>query len=151
MLKIREITTDLVRQKLGRLLRKRVGRGMELSVREAAEIIDVDPRTMQSYVEGERAPQLDTFLRMMLLPEVGQDIAAEMMGLVGYDVRPTEVGDACPFHINAELAGALRKLAEMLADGRIDHTEDPEWQAEALDVACKLIGHVNARRAKAGE
>lgn len=150
MLKIREITTDLVRQKLSRLLRKHVGRGMDMSVKDAADIIDVDPRTMQSYVEGERAPQLDAFIRMFLLPGAGTEIASEMMALAGYEVRPAETGDPCPFHINAELAGALQKLAGMLADGRIDHTEDPEWQHEALDVAMKLIAHVNARRAARG-
>ncbi|MCW2242781.1 hypothetical protein [Azospirillum canadense] len=147
MLKVRDITTDLVKAKLSRLLRQRIGRGMTYSVKEAAEILDVDQRTMDSYVQGERAPQLDVFLRMFLLPEGGDRILNEMLALVGYQARPTEAGDPDVFRMNAELVSALRDLADMLADGRIDHTEDPIWQAKALDLAMKLIGHVNARRA----
>lgn len=146
VMNIRDITTDVVRARLSALLRRHVGRGMVYSVKDAAEIVDVDPRTLDSYVAGDRAPSLDTFLRLVLLPKGGAGILNEMLDLAGYVAQTTRPGDANPFHMNAELVGALRDLADMLADGRIDHTEDPKWQGAALDLAQKLIAHVAARR-----
>lgn len=147
VLKVREITNELVRDRLAATLNKHIGPQVTYSSKEAASIAGLDWRTLDSYRAGERAPGLDTFLRLTMLPDAGPHIASAVLGLAGYEVRPATAGDACPFHMNAELAGALQELAGMLADGRIDHMEDPAWQDKAIDVGCKLIAHANARRA----
>ncbi len=144
MMKARDINTDVVRLRLSRLLRARIGRGMTYSVKEAAEILDIDPRTLDSYVSGDRAPQLDVMFRIFLLPDGGGKILNEMLDLVGFRALPEFPGDANIFRMNAELVDALHDLAEILADGRVDHMEEPVWREKALSLAMKLIGHVTA-------
>lgn len=147
MLKLSEITTDTAKARVSDTLQLIFGRGMDLSVRDGAESLGIPARTLQAYVEGERLLTLDAFLRLTYLPKSGVRLANRVLDLAGLEARPVRPGDPNVFHMNAALVSALHDLADMLADGRVDHVEEAVWKRLALDLAGMLIAHVNAREA----
>jgi len=100
---------------------------------------------MKSYLDGEKTPSLDKFLRMTRIPEIGPLLASEMMGMAGYDATPANDGDPDPWKMNQQIITALHVLSGFLADGRIDHRENPIWRIAAKKLALQLIAHANAR------
>jgi hypothetical protein len=146
VLKIREITTELVRERLSRKLKHHIGRGLDYEYAEASRVLDTDQRTIQSWVGNERSPHVEGLLRLFMLPDVGPEIANEVLQLAGLQAIPMTDGNPCPFDAGKHITSAASRLLEMLEDGRIDHLEDPEWQDIAIALASKLLTHVNARR-----
>jgi hypothetical protein len=146
-MKIHQITQEAVRDVVSDALQGVIGRGMIYSAERAAALTGLDKRSIWKYVCGDTTPPMDSALRLTMLPKGGVILANALMGMTGCCVVPIFNGDPNPWHINRDLAGAVAELAAALADGRIDHTEDPGWCRKAREVGHALIAHANAREA----
>lgn len=152
MTRLREIDARATAHALARVLRRHVGRNLTFEPHEVCEILDLDRRTLDSYLRGERTPGAPMLLRMFGLPEIGAAIAAEMLATVGlacFDAAPVPDG-ADPSAALAELASATALFAELQRDRRIGPDQAAELDRRLLALAQHLAGYVHARRARRG-
>lgn len=139
MLKIAEISTDLVTRRLSRALGRFIGRGQRFDYGEAADVIEADTRTVESWVRGERCAGLHHFLRLCRLPGAGVVIASDVLALAGLEAREITPRDAASAHVMAaDLSAGLAELLRRLEDGRLDHREEAELRPVLLALNTKL-------------
>ena len=148
VIKITNITSELLGNRLSRILRNHIGKGLRFSYCDASLILDVDKRTVESWVKGERTPNMEGFFRLCCLPEVGPLVAAEMFALIQLSVTEIIPEDASPHEVNSWLATTLADLSKKLEDGILDHTEEPEFIPLAMETSAKLAGWCASRVSK---
>lgn len=120
-----QITNEACRERFTDALRKYVGPGKNWTTEAAADRLDIDRRTLQSYLAGENFPTIPKLLRMASL--LGSGFAnpiLEIAGLSGcYRVDPDAITD---FELNADACKLVGDLGKALREGRIDHRCRPE-------------------------
>jgi len=115
-----------------------IGRGRRYSAETLAEAADIPARTIYSYMQGS-TPSLCNMLRLMaVLPPAFANHVLSHAGLGG--VRRLEPsGQACGQTHMARMASRLHKLADALADGRVDHREARELAPEFRELGTECI------------
>lgn len=146
MLKAKEITKELIAQRVGNTLAQHVGRGKDYTVDEFSERIGADTRTVDSWRRRETAPHLFMWARCgAILPPTFSAELLELMGLSG--VREAETGAANPSNLLVSTTELSAMLARHMSDGHQDHRE----RAEAEPAMRQLRAMIDAYLAQGGE
>lgn len=116
------LSASLVAGRVQAALRQYVGRGVKWTVKEFARDTGIDPRTIESYLDGTNCPSLEKMLRMaQVLPAEFLDMVLALIGLGGVEPIAPETADA--FALMATSAGVTADLAAALSDGTVDRRE----------------------------
>ena len=122
---MKQITIEFCRHHFTEVLRRYVGVGREFSVERAGDTLDIDRRTMHSYLLGENLPGLVKFFRMCVL--FGPRFINGMLQFIGfggcYRLEPQPVTD---FELNGDVCALVGSLGKAFRNGRIDHRAQPE-------------------------
>lgn len=122
-----------------------IGRGRRYSAEALGEATGIPARTIYSYMQG-ATPSLHNMIRLMaVLPPAFANHILASAGLGGAR-RMDCGGDACGQTHMARMAARMHKLADALADGRVDHREArdlaPEFRelgTECIEFAARLV------------
>lgn len=120
-------TQDLVRAALTMALHSRVGRGKELSIDEFERLLEhqIPARTLECYRRGEALPGLVAFL--LMADALGPEFVNEVLDVVGMTgAHRAGADEPSGNELLAHTAKVTARLADMMADGRLDHRERRE-------------------------
>ena len=143
MINITSITEELGRLTMTEALRRHIGPGRKFTADEAARAIDVQRRTIDSWLAGQSCPCF--YKQLRLCAWLGEPFTCDLLAVAGQRAKAVEPGDGCPHRANAELASALSIVADALRDGRMDHHEEPVVFEAVKRVAIWSSGYVAAR------
>ena len=124
--------------------RHRVGRGIgKLSVADLADVIDMQPRTIKSWRDGDVLPQWAGMLR--LCAHFGPAFASELLAPAGLGgVERIVVAEADPQGVASDLVAAAHDLLERLRDGKFCHVDRAEAAPKLLELSRQLEAQANA-------
>ncbi|HYH38984.1 MAG TPA: helix-turn-helix transcriptional regulator [Azospirillum sp.] len=125
------------REAFRRALNRQVNERKVHTVKTLADAVGVSVSTIQAYLAGRSMPEWHTMV--LLLRELPPQFAEEALAPAGLGgVRRVDEMENCGATQMARLAGRMHKLADALADNRIDHRESRELTPEmrALGVEC---------------
>lgn len=129
------VGADRVRLTVQGILRAAQAAGWTDASLEAAS--GVKAETIKGYRIDGKEPSLSRALSLAVV--IGPAALNPMLALIGYVGRPLdEADDACVRLMAAEAMGHLAVIARNAADGRIDHTEEPET-TEAADMLIATV------------
>lgn len=114
-----------------------VGRGRRYSVDAAAGAADIKPRTLKSYVEGKATPGLHVFLSLAAAMPLAW--TNSILSLAGLRAEPIGEGYSDGPMVMCSVTKFAARLAEMLADGRINHMERAALPAMLRSLAEQLL------------
>lgn len=119
------ITKSVVEAHISASLRNYIGPQGKVSYANAASLLDVDQRTLESWVRGESAPSAHNLLRLfILLGPVFANHVLEISGLGKVErIEPEKLSDLA---LNAKVTESIAALGIALEDGHIDHIERAE-------------------------
>jgi hypothetical protein len=104
-LAVEDITTEAVTRRLSYRLRQLIGPGRRFSLAEVAEATGIDPRTLQSYLQGVACPNLSKYYRLEHL--LGPELGVEMARMLGWEPRFAE-----PQSIPANLIVRMKRMVD---------------------------------------
>jgi len=107
--RIKEIDSDAVKSRVSYALGLFIGPGRQHSYADAALLVQIDQRTVESHVRGENPPRLDHYFRYALV--LGEEFANRVQDIADLTSTHTETGFV-PAGKLRELAQALRKTAD---------------------------------------
>jgi transcriptional regulator with XRE-family HTH domain len=117
-----DLSQAVVAGRVQAALRLHVGRGRRWTVKELSRDTGIDPRTVESYLDGENCPSVEKLLRIArVLPADFLDMVLALIGMGG--VEPIAPATADAFALMADAAGITAGLAEALRDGTVDRRE----------------------------
>lgn len=143
---IRLISNELMREAIAEALGREIGPRRPMTDEQAADLLGVDVRTLQSWRLGETAPCLYKFIRLCRL--FGEPFANEFLGHAGLRSEPVHEGDGCHFHANRRIVSAAFTFANALDDGHVDHVEERDLIQAVRDLIDFLPGFLAARDPK---
>lgn len=129
------VSRDRVTALIRALLHARVIVERSMSVETIATLSGVKVRAIRSYMASDpaelREPPLHAALSIAVV--LGKGAVNAMLSLIGYGgAEPLDEPDArAPGLIVAEIIDATAPIARAAADGRIDHTEEPDVRRAA--------------------
>lgn len=100
-----------------------VGHKKAYSVDMVSEGTEIPERTIRSYVFDDKTPGLGNLL--LLFKFLPLTFTNHILNFVGLHARRISPGEQSEPKFMIEASGVVHRLAEMLADGRIDHQERP--------------------------
>lgn len=143
MIKIKGITTELLRESFRSAIRSRVGPGLDLERDDLHRITGIDERTLDSYRNGENLPTLPKFFQIVASLET--DFLNSLLNIIGIGgAHRLDPEEANPFIVFSNMAEESRVLAKCLEDGRLDHTERAELSKRLLKHGNNLIHYAKA-------
>lgn len=137
------LTHEIAQEALTDALRLFVGLRKPWSVDGLAEATGIDSRTVKSYRDGDRCPDLARLLRLCAV--LGPDFTNRVLEPAG--LSGAAVMDATTDHLalNRDAAETLSGLACALADGRVDHREEAELEPQVRRLHAACAGWLNRR------
>lgn len=124
MLKVKEISTDLVVERFCTAFRKYVGPHKKFGITEFAEYTGISIRTIRSYHQGEHSPDYHKLLKIILAIDE-PNFTNQLLEIVGYGwVKRLDSKEE--YEVSDILVHLLETSTEMVkhnADGKIDHRE----------------------------
>jgi hypothetical protein len=146
---VRAVTEEDCQRELTEATRQFVGPAGAYRPREAAAIMDFDPRPLESYVQGDAMPALPKLVRMgRLFGPVFADRILSLMGMTG--ARPVAPSPVSWFQLTAQIADMLNQLCAAAKDGRFDHMEVsrllPLLQALSPQIDAAVAEQANRQR-----
>lgn len=138
MLKISQISNELVKSLFSDLMRKWVGPHKLYSVTELAATTQQLDRTLESYRSGQALPPLDKFLQIAMAIEdpAFMNGFLAIMGMTG--ARRIEAEEQDPFVINSAIAHLVGNLSDGLKDRHLDHQECQQLLPQIEQVMTEL-------------
>ncbi len=112
----RQITPGEVQARLSFRLRRIIGRGKRISLRDAARLTGINARTLKAYVEGTACPNVARYGR--LLRVLGPEVGIELALMLGWQPRA--------------------------ANPLLPHTEDLRALRDTIAATLQAIDHVRA-------
>lgn len=130
------IEQDCASQQIARAIGLFMGAGRKYSVADVSLGTNIPSRTLSGYIasgEDRRTPSADKLL--VLMHFFGIEFASKVLGVVGMGAHTLVVKHERPGAVIATLCGATAMIADMAADGVIDHRE----RAQLEPIADKVI------------
>lgn len=130
------IEQDCASQQIARAIGLLMGNGKKYSVADVALGTGIPSRTLSSYIasgEERRTPSADKLL--VLMQFFGIEFASKVLGCIDMGAHTLVVKHERPGAVIATLCGATAMIADMAADGVIDHRE----RAQLEPIADKVI------------
>lgn len=137
MLNPEQITRNSCIERFTNVLREHVGPGKQFSTSAAAEKLNLQTRTMQSYLGGENLPPMTVLLQMFALFDT--NFSNRILRIAGLDgCFRQDVQPVTDLELNAEAAAMVGELGRALRSGRINHRDRPEVLHEARTLRAEL-------------
>ena len=106
---ITEIDSDAVKRRVSYALGLFIGPGRQYSYADAALLVQIDQRTVESHVRGENPPRLDHYFRYALV--LGEEFANRVQDIADLTSTHTENG-----FVPADRLHGLEKILRDTAD-----------------------------------
>lgn len=134
-----KITNALLLQVSTEALRQHIGPHRQFSYYDVASGIDVDERTVESWVLGRSVPSLPHWLRLCSFIN-NNEFTNQFLRVAGFDgADKPEQRFVADSDMNATVAKLTSIMSDALADLRIDHMERVKVMKVAAD-AHQLLG-----------
>lgn len=114
-----------------------VGRKRRFSNETLGEASGIKPRTIKAYCEGANTPGLHSFLSLAAVMPVAW--TNSILSLASLRAEPIGEGEGDAPTVMCNVTKFAARLAEMLADGRIDHMERAALPAMLRSLAEQLL------------
>lgn len=108
----REIHPDLVKERLSKALRKRIGQRREYAFDEVSQLTGEHENSLRNWASGENLPVLSGFLKLCAL--FGPAFASEVMGVIDMSVMDAHEAQATQTISITQLVKMLPDLRRMV-------------------------------------
>jgi hypothetical protein len=132
-----------------RVLRQAVVYDRIITAERVAQLSGVGWRTVQSYMEVDRIVEPPVSSALAILCVIGNPYFREyMLSTVGWDAFPHDEAEATPIiTLVPDGMKHFAVIAEVVADGRIDHVEAPHFERACDGMVGTFVGHSSVARA----
>lgn len=134
------IEQDCAASSIVRALGLFMGNGRRHSVAEVSEMTGIPTRTLSSYIASgfdRRTPTADKML--VLMHALGPEFSSKLLSAIGQGAHDLVMKHQQPNVVIATLAGGTAMLAEMAADGTLDHRERLALEPVADEIIQTLL------------
>ncbi len=140
------ITHNSVAEVFQDAFRRRVGRGPgKISLAELADALDINPRTVKSWRDGDTLPQIMGLMRVCA--HLGPAFTSEVLSPAGLGgVEMLGIARADPEAAAADLVAVAHSLLDRLRDGHFCHRDRAEMAPVLLELSRSMEAQANAMR-----
>ena len=123
-------------------LKPHIGPAGRVPYDEASQILGIEIRTLQSWVQGQTPPQSHKLIR--LFRWLGPEFTNEIIGLAGLFSLPVEPPNGDEHALNMRASELCFEMACAFLDGHVDHRERARLVKVAKTLLPLLGGYITA-------